>query len=217
MEDLTQRLRELVAQACSHPAKSAPRQKALTQIIRLIKDRLWREAANPGYYDALQQTWLYFCRNICEATTGKRYDPDRASLITWLDHYLRRRLQDIQISKFEELSITISSVKRGKDGELIDIIDSIPASPDIPPMLQDLRTWAEIDADGTLTSTHIKGHPNVNCQLLILRRLPPETSWDSLSKEFGIAIPTLSAFYQRKCIPKLHNFCESEGYVNNED
>jgi hypothetical protein len=154
---------------------------------------------------------------ICEATTGQRYDPDRASLITWLDNYLRRRLQDIEISKFKELSITISSVKRGKDGELIDIIDSIPASPDIPPMLQDLRTWAEIDADGTLQSTHIKGHPNVNCQLLILRRLPPETSWDNLSKELAIAIPTLSAFYQRKCIPKLHNFCESEGYINNED
>ena len=42
---------------------------------------------------------------------------------------------------------------------------------------------------------------------------PPETSWDSLSQELAIAIPTLSAFYQRKCLPKLHNFCESEGYV----
>jgi hypothetical protein len=215
MEDLTQRLRELVTEACSHPARSAPRQKALTQIIRLIDRKLWRDPSNPGYFDALQQTWLYFCRNICEATTAKeKYDPDRASLITWLNNYLRRRLQDINIDRFEELSISTPSVKRGKDGELIDIIDIIPAPPDIPSMLEDLRTWAETDPDGTLKSTHIKGHPNVNCQLLILRRLPPETSWDNLSKELGIAIPTLSAFYQRKCIPKLHNFCESEGYVN---
>jgi hypothetical protein len=214
MEDLTQRLRELVVEACRHPAKSAPRQKALTQIIRLIDRQLWKDRSNPGYFDALQQTWLYFCRNICEATTAKeKYDPDRASLITWLNNYLRRRLQDINIGKFEELSIFTSSVKSGKDGELIDIIDTIPATPDVPPMLEDLRTWAETDHDGTLQSTHIKGHPNVNCQLLILRRLPPETSWDNLSKELGIAIPTLSAFYQRKCIPKLHNFCESEGYV----
>lgn len=212
MADLDSQLRALVERACSQPPGSAVRQKALTQIIRTIDRKLWREYT-PGYEDALQQTWLYFCRNICSATTGERYNPDRASLVTWLNNYLKRRLQDINIGKSENLRTFTASVKSGKDGELIDIIDSIPASPDIPPMLQDLRTWAETDADGTLTSTHIKGHPNVNCQLLILRRLPPETSWDSLSKELGIAIPTLSAFYQRKCIPKLHNFCESEGYV----
>ncbi|MFM2303550.1 MAG: hypothetical protein RLZZ135_959 [Cyanobacteriota bacterium] len=212
MEDLTQRLRELVAQACKHPPGSALRQKALTRLIRTLDRQLWREYT-PGYEDALQQTWLYFCRNICEATTGERYNPDRASLITWLNNYLKRRLQDLKIDKSEDLRNFISSVKSGKDGELIDLIDSIPAAPDIPPMLQDLRTWAETDADGTLKSTHIKGNPTASCQLLILRRLPPETSWDSISKELGVAIPTLSAFYQRKCMPKLHNFCESEGYV----
>jgi hypothetical protein len=212
MADLNIQLRELVDRACSHPPGHAVRQKCLTQIIRLIDRKLWREYT-PGYEDALQQTWLYFCRNICEATTGERYNPDRASLITWLNNYLKRRLQDINISKSEDRQIFTPSVKSGKDGELIDVIDSIPAAPDIPPMLQDLRTWAETDADGTLTSTHIQRHPNANCQLLILRRLPPETSWKQLSQELGIGIPALSSFYQRKCIPKLHNFCESEGYV----
>ncbi|WP_310484719.1 sigma-70 family RNA polymerase sigma factor [Chamaesiphon sp. VAR_48_metabat_403] len=161
----------------------------------------------------MQQTWLYFCRNICEATTGERYNPDRASLITWLNNYLKRRLQDVQIGESQAKRDFVPAQVRGKDGETIDVIEQQPAPPDIPPILEDLRRWAETDADGTLTSTHIKGHPQVNCQLLILRRLPPETSWELLSKELGIAIPTLSAFYQRKCMPKLHNFAESEGYV----
>ena len=212
MADLDRQLRELVDRACSHPQGSAVRQKSLTQIIRAIDRRLWREYT-AGYEDALQQTWLYFCRNICEATTGERYNPDRASLITWLNNYLKRRLQDVQIGEHQARHDFVPSQKQGEDGETIDVIEQQPAPPDIPPILEELRIWAETDPDGTLTSTHIKGHPQVNCQLLILRRLPPETSWEKLSQELGIAIPTLSAFYQRKCMPKLHNFGESEGYV----
>ncbi|MDJ0689538.1 MAG: helix-turn-helix domain-containing protein [Xenococcaceae cyanobacterium MO_188.B32] len=44
-------------------------------------------------------------------------------------------------------------------------------------------------------------------------RLPPETSWQELSKEFGISISTLSNFYQRQCMPRLRNFAKSEGYI----
>lgn len=217
MTNLDRRLRELglpelVELACSQPPGNLVRQQALTQIIRRIERQLWREYI-AGYEDALQQTWLYFCRNICEATTGDRYDPNRANLVTWLNNYLKRRVQDLKIDKYEKIRIFTDSLKLGKDGELIDIIDTIPAAPDIPPLLKDIQTWAKTDADGTLQSTYIKGHPQANCQLLILRRLPPETSWDNLSKELGISISTLSAFYQRKCQPMLHNFGRSEGYV----
>jgi hypothetical protein len=212
MADLDQQLRELVDRACSNPPGSAVRQKALTQIIRTISRKIWREYT-PGYEDALQQTWLYFCRNICEATTGERYNPDRASLITWLNNYLKRRLQDVRIGENQAKHDFVPSQKQGEDGEMIDVIAQQAAPPDLPPILENIKTWAETDQDGTLAATHIKGHPNVNCQLLILRRLPPETSWEQLSKELGIGIPTLSAFYQRKCMPKLHNFGESEGYV----
>jgi hypothetical protein len=213
MADLDRQLRELVDRACSHPLGSAVRQKSLTQIIRAIDRKLWREYT-PSYEDALQQTWLYFCRNICEATTGERYNPDRASLITWLNNYLKRRLQDFQIEGNQAKHDFVPSQKQGADGETIDIIEQQPAPPDIPPILAQLHTWVATDADGSLTTTHIKGHPHVNCQLLILRRLPPETSWEQISQEVGIPIPTLSAFYQRKCMPKLHNFGKSEGYIN---
>ena len=212
MSDLDRQLSELVHRACAHPPGSAIRQKTLTQIIRTIDRKLWREYV-PGYEDALQQTWLYFCRNICEATTGEKYDPDRASLITWLNNYLKRRLQDVRIGETQTRRDFVPSQRQGSDGETIDVIDRQPAPPDVPPILEEFRAWAQADADGTLVSTHIKGHPQANCQLLILRRLPPETSWDALSKELGISIPTLSAFYQRKCMPKLHNFGESAGYV----
>jgi hypothetical protein len=77
--------------------------------------------------------------------------------------------------------------------------------------LEDLETWAQTDSEGELRRTCIKGRPDVNCQVLILKRLPPEVSWKELSEEFTLSIPTLSSFYQRQCIPRLRKFAESEG------
>jgi hypothetical protein len=210
MTDLDRQLRELVETACNHPPGSAIRQKALTQIISLTHSKLWREYT-PNYEDALQQTWLYFCRNICEANTGERYNPDRSSLLTWLNNYIKRRLQDLREDAAKQAKDFVSPTL--VNGATIDIIEQQPAPADIPPILAEVKHWVSIDTDGTLFATHIKGYPQVNCQFLILRRLPPESTWEQLSQELSIPISTLSAFYQRKCLPKLRNFAESEGYV----
>ena len=67
-------LLQLVQAACQHPPGSRQRQKGLTQLIRLLNQQLWH-TSDAYYPDALQQTWIYFCRNLCEATTGNAYDP----------------------------------------------------------------------------------------------------------------------------------------------
>jgi hypothetical protein len=190
------------------------RQKNLTKIIRLVAPKLWKEN-KPYYSDALQQTWVYFCRNLCEGDTAEPYDPNSASVATWLNAYLRRRLQDFFIREREDIKIT-AQPKRfvGRPGEELELdpVDILISPPDIPPLLEAVRAWAESDLTGELQS-HIKGSPAVTCQILILRRLPPESSWKALSQEFGLPIPTLSSFYQRQCMPRLRKFGESEGYL----
>jgi DNA-directed RNA polymerase specialized sigma24 family protein len=207
-------LRRLVTEACGHPLGSPQRQKLLTQIIRLTANRLWREST-PYYQDALQQTWLYFCRNVCDGLTGQTYDPDYGSVITWLNAYLKRRLQDFYTKQNREQATTVPIRVRqstsGGTSETIDPIDNLPAAPQAPPILEELETWARKDSEGELCRTSIKGRPDVNCQVLILKRLPPEVSWKELSEEFDLSIPTLSSFYQRQCIPRLRKFAESEG------
>jgi hypothetical protein len=79
--------------------------------------------------------------------------------------------------------------------------------------LEELEIWAKTDSDGELRGTYIKGRPDVNCQVLILKRLPPEVSWKDLSEEFRLSIPTLSSFYQRQCLPRLRKFAELEGLL----
>ena len=203
MDRLEEQLRRLVNEACGHPLGSQQRQKLLTQIICLTASRLWRE--NTFYYqDALQQTWLYFCHNVCGA-----YDSNRGSVITWLNTYLRWRLRDFQYNR----SPIVYESLFGDGGNFIDPVDQLAAPSDVPPILENVKLWAQADYDGELGRTHIQGRPDVNCQVLILKRLPPEVSWKELSAEFGLQVSTLSSFYQRQCLTRLRKFAEKEGYL----
>ncbi|MBD1999327.1 sigma-70 family RNA polymerase sigma factor [Leptolyngbya sp. FACHB-541] len=215
MGELDQQLRELVIEACQHPLGSPKRQRALTKVIRLSSSKLWRDSS-PHYADALQQTWVYFCQNVCEAKTGNRYDPSQSTVHTWLNAYLKRRLQDFYIDTQKQQATRATPQTwqtRSGDVEEMDPIANLAAEPDVPPLLDEVSTWAKTDDGGELRRVHIEGHTQVNCQLLILRRLPPETSWKDLSAEFGLNVSTLSSFYQRQCMPRLRKFGESEGYI----
>ena len=214
MNELEERLRQLVTDACSHRAGSAARQKNLTRIIRLVTNKLWKEST-PYYQDALQQTWVYFCQNICEGNTGEPYNPSRGSVVTWLNFYLKRRLQDFYIDDQKQKAKNVSTyVGKFELGETEhDTIENLAANPDVPLLLEDVRRWVETDPDGELSTIHITNHPKVTAQVLILRRLPPEESWKTLAAEFNLSISTLSSFYQRQCLPRLRNFGQSEGYL----
>lgn len=207
MDECQERLRQLVIETCRHKSGSTERQKGLTQIVRLINHsgKLWNDNT-PYYEDALQQTWLYFCRNLCEATTSdKSYNPDQSSVITWLNAYLKRRLQDGWLA--QTASKQLPAVNE------LNVIETLEAPVDIPPILETTKHWIETDPDGELKGTHIQGHPKVTCQVLLLQRLPPEESWESLAAKFGISVSTLRSFYRRQCIPRLRQFGESQGYI----
>lgn len=200
-----------VTQACKYPAGSAMRQKYLTKIIRQVAPKLWRENT-PYYQDALQQTWIYFCQNICEGRTGKAYDPDRGTIVTWLNFYLKKRLQDLSEDARKREKNTVSP-KPDDYNEGFDPLETIPSEPDVPPLLEQVKQWVEADLNGELQGIHIANRPDVTAQILILRRLPPETSWKDLATEFNLSVSTLSSFYQRQCLPRLRKFGESEGYL----
>lgn len=208
-------LLDLVKETCQHPAGSPQRQRGLTKLIKALTDQLWH-TYDFYYPDALQQTWIYFCRNLCEATTARAYDPSQARLTTWLNAYLKRRLQDFQIDqnyRRANIQSQSSSLIRREDGTVMDPLDRIPAPPDIPPLLELVQNWAETDADNTLKSIYIDQHPEVTAQALILRRLPPETAWKTLAEDYQLSIGTLSSFYNRQCKPRLREFGELQGYL----
>lgn len=216
--NLSQQLQQLVAEACSHPPKSLMRRQKLSEIVRLIvqSGRLWQEGT-PHYNDALQQTWVYFCRNVCEANTAKKpYDPHLASVITWLDTYLRRRLQDFNNERKQEKVIRdLQPVSTDSEARnLINYVANPPTHSDSPlVILEETKKWVLADPEGELSSVHINKRPDVTCQILILKRLPPETSWKKIALEFNLPPSTAPNFYKRECLPRLRNFAKKQGYL----
>ncbi len=206
VNNLNQQLQQLVAEACSYPARSLMRRQKLNEVVRVVmkSGKLWKEST-PYYKDALQQTWLYFCRN------PEQYNPASCSVITWLDNCLKWRLQDLRQAEAEAQARTVPSPMPGTE-ETTDPIENLPASPDIPPILEETYQWVQTDPDGELASTHVKGRPDVTCQILILRRLPPETPWKIIALEFGLSPSTAPNFYKRECLPRLRNFALLQGY-----
>ncbi|MDZ8235561.1 MAG: sigma-70 family RNA polymerase sigma factor [Nostoc sp. ChiQUE01a] len=208
VNNLNQQLQQLVVEACSYPARSLIRRQKLNEIVRVVmkSGKLWQENT-PYYKDALQQTWLYFCRN------PEQYDPERCSLITWLDNCLKWRLQDFRSLEIENQARTVS-ISTLKIQQITNSIESLPASADIPPILEETYNWVLTDPEGELSTIHVKGRPEVSCKTIILLRLPPETPWKTIAEKFNLPPSTAPNFYKRECLPRLRNFALKQGYLN---
>lgn len=209
MNNSPDELRRLACEACRYCLGSAERQRYLTQLIQLVKPCLWQENS-PYYQDALQQTWIYLCQNLCEGKTTKPYNPDIASVSTWLNAYLKFRLLDFAKAAQSERQRHISTYSN--EGGTTDIVETLAAKPEIPPILERVQDWLEQNAE-EFRQIHVVKHPEINCYEMILRRLPPETPWQVLETEFGVSYKTLESFYRRQCKPRLREFGKAEGHI----
>jgi hypothetical protein len=207
--DWQPQVREWLEQARQHPVGSPKRNYYLTKIIRTIAPKLWR-VRDPYYADALQQTWLYFTQKVCT-----HYDPDRASIVVWLNVYLRFRHRDLRTAaiKYQQDTISIDAQSANKDGGYLRAIADLP-SPDYGSLdlLEQVTQWIKTDPKGILSQTHLKGDPALNAQTLLLLRLPSNAvPWKDISIRFDQKMTTIASFYQRKCLPMLLESCHSEG------
>jgi hypothetical protein len=217
MDDLHQTLRMLAQQACACPKESGDRRDLVNQLIRQINTsgKLWRKTdlSEDDYADVLQKAWIYLWYNLCEATTAAApYNPDRASIITWINAYIKMRTLDIYLEK-QWQQRNYAHPKESNTGEPLDPIDLLPAPSDSPPILEELNDWLRCNTT-LLERVHIRDRPDLNCYTLILRRIPPkETPWPTLAQEFTISEQTLRGFYRQKCLPRLKEAATQLGYL----
>ncbi|BAZ13733.1 hypothetical protein NIES4071_55730 [Calothrix sp. NIES-4071] len=200
-------LKQLVAQACQYPPGSMGRQEKLNQIIFEIQSskKIWIDSRiyHEDYEDALQTAWINFCQKISD------YDPTKGEVIDWFNGILKNKLKNAYSQIKKEQSRRVIPPDDGSDP-----IGILPDSKTSSPMLEDTLEWIERDGE-SLSKLHVRNCPNINCKMLLLRRLPPEeTTWENLAKEFSTSIGTITSFYQRKCYPCLLAFAKEQGYIN---
>ncbi|NEQ99107.1 MAG: sigma-70 family RNA polymerase sigma factor [Cyanothece sp. SIO2G6] len=213
MTSLDQTLQLWVEKAKQLPADSLQRRQCLHKVYVLVmkSGRLWREQV-PYYGDAVQQMWEYCCHHLDE------YDPAVGSVISWFNFRLNKELRRYRDRTKRQMKRTAFPTFTS-EGDLLDPVDTLPARPDISPVLDIVEItlhWVKTDPDGILCATRFRKRVDINAQILFLKRFPAETPWKAIAQELGLnpaEAKDLPKFYNRKCLPLLRNFGLSEGYI----
>lgn len=190
-------LKRLAIEAQRHPPQTELRQHTLTQLVEAI--RLSGQLARPHqfkfsaqfysliYEEAVNRTLTYVCRSI------DRYDPDRGQnkkFMNWVNFRLDRNILECR-QEFNEMNI--------QELPALTDLEMLPQPEKSASIAEDLREYIEQDIDQVLRNAHIKNRPEANFRAIALARFIDEKSWAEISSELGIAIPTLSSFFQRRC------------------
>lgn len=189
-------LKRLALEAQKHPPQSTRRRHALVQLIEAIRlsgrlARPHRGKFSPQFYDllyeeAVNKTLTYLCRQI------DRYDPERGQnqkFMNWVNFRLDRTLIECR-REFSDRNT--QSLPHLND------LETLPQPETRPSLAADLCDYIEADPDGDFQSTHIRHRPDASFQAIALARLAGK-SWEDISAELSIKIPTLSSFFQRCC------------------
>jgi DNA-directed RNA polymerase specialized sigma24 family protein len=204
---LDDQLKQLAIAAQSHPPRSWERRRSLAHLIRalqssgkLVRPRreqfqgLYEEI----YADALQRLFAHICEKI------DTYNPQRGAVLQWANFLLQRQFfieasRELLPTFYKGVDprtlkrLTVEDLDRNNPDELNPQQTPLPS--------EQLRQCFEEDPDGLFQQTHIEQCPRASFQYLALQRLAGY-SWQELSAELGVQVPTLSSFYQR-CLNKF--------------
>jgi|GEM_PF-2032703 len=213
-EEQDQQLQQWVEEAQRHPPGSPARRRSLSQAIRIVlaSKYLYRppvirlplqcRGAYPDIYrDAQQSLILYVCQNI------ERYDPDKASFLSWINMLMDRRFIWVGVQQFQDKREQRLGKRRSLQ-ELSQMGEDIPAPKHKDANHAEFRRLIIEDPTGLLKSQKLKKRPEITLQLLLMQRLEDKT-WDEIAAEFDISLQTLHSFFRRslkKLSPELRQY-----------
>ncbi|MCC5896287.1 MAG: hypothetical protein JJU32_00020 [Phormidium sp. BM_Day4_Bin.17] len=205
-----EQLNQLALDAQQNPPGSQARQVSLTQLINglINSGRLIYppgSGLSPDRYqdyrsEALQNLFYYICQSI------DKYDSELAPVMRWANMLLERRFfKDVS---YRRISYQKNIIVEPLEERLLSPAEWAIIFREDQPCLSDLvRQCFEDDPDGVFREHCLIRHPQVNFQLLVLRRLDGY-QWQEISEEFSVQVSTLSTFYQT-CLRNLSTYIES--------
>lgn len=230
---MEKQLHQLINEVCEHPLKSPKRRKIMNRLLiefqRLPK---LAKSSHPDYLDALNKTWEWVNRSICEQfDTSKPMVEER--LQQWINSYLYWRIKDLHsLDKNKVYSLDATTANNNTEITYLELLSEkgfdIPTRSGIDSYIEQLErgqrqnislkleNYFEKDPEGKLRNCHLRGNPECNCHILSQRRFlnnPPE-KFTVLAKDFNVKYQTLKSHWERNCSPLLQEIAKDLGYEN---
>ncbi|WP_392534448.1 hypothetical protein [Nostoc sp. C117] len=236
---MDEQLKKLIDEVRCYPDSSPERQKALNRLLIVIQQLPGiYKSGHQDYLEALNQTWEWVSRKICEFEARSRSDSEgvspsfQQSLVIWINGYLKWRIKDLYIPD-TKYTISLDRLSRNDEGDETTLLNILPdrQSATISLDLLDLKIaqiqeterqclgnrikqYIQQDEDGRLTASHPRKNPECHCHLLAMRLLlenPPHKIAD-IARELNISNQTLYSHWKQNCLPLLREIGMNFGY-----
>ena len=188
-------LKKMGLTAQKYLVNSELRTYALTELVKAIKlsGKLCRPHSSKFsaslylnlYEEALSETFAYICLNI------DYYDPQRGNrkFMNWVNFKLDKSVLKCYANYQKYARHEVYSFAQ---------LEQIQQPSNNPDLAQILREYLIEDPDRTFATAHIRNRPDANFSKIALARFSG-LSWEEISQQLNIPVPTLSSFYNRWC------------------
>ncbi len=136
---MDEQLRKLIDEVCCYPDPSPERQKALNRLLIVIQQLPGiYKSGHQDYLAALNQTWEWVSRKICEFEARSPSDSVRVasrregvspslqqSLVIWINGYLKWRIKDLYIPD-SKYTISLDRLTRNDEGDETTLLNILP-------------------------------------------------------------------------------------------
>lgn len=221
MDSLDQVLQALIREILALPRGSKPWQQKRQRFVMTVQNsgKLWRGGASPAssqtwrevdehYFTALGMTWEYVLTHL------DTYDPQRASVTTWINNRLRWDILTVQGKAREAQMRQMFDYSNDEDG--VPLIDQLSASEDA---MANLAAVCKIlyEAKNEAQAIHVTDRPEINCYELAQDKLGvscepahwlqrrDRDSYRLMAEHYDSRIPTIAGFWTNKCLPFLND------------
>jgi len=207
-------LHELIQQGIGFAPDSLERRKLKNELVRRIQQAkvLYQPTAEekPFYADALSTMWRYFLTHLWESDRARLFNQPGYWIVGRLNKRLKGELQDLQTKAAKQEQRREQPKLIG--GEWLDPVDQLATLPtsELSSLDRALSDWLKTNDE--IQQVHIRGRSDVTGAIVIQRKLLNDEAWQTVSTALSCKIPTLSAFYERECRPRLQQFCKDNGY-----
>lgn len=172
------------------------------------------KSSHPDYLDALNRTWEWLRLNI--GNFQPRPPSIQVSLVKWVNGYLYWRIKDLYSPdscapvsldapiSFENSAEGTTRLERVTDPSLsgLEVLIEKDQQQQRQRLWLEKKRYIEQDPQGNLQNSHLKSHPDCNCQLLAQRLFikdPPDTFAD-IARDLGVNYQALVSHWKRKCL-----------------